>query len=120
MRIRLSPVFERHVHAMALKQGRSFQNTVDRIVDAGLRSTGMPVAAVTPALGDLSEGELTKMKIPLSPELRAQLRETAARLGRSQRKMTAICIAAGLKALGADVATVDRISTVAAGENASA
>jgi hypothetical protein len=72
-----------------------------------LAATGTHAAVMSPPLGDLSDRELNEMKVPLDAELRASLRELAARHGRSQRRMATMVVAAGLVALGADAGVVD-------------
>ena len=106
MRIRVSPLIEGRVHALAIRQGRSDQNMLDKLIEAGLAATGMPATILSPALGDLNDAELTEFKVPLAPTLRASLRELAAKEGRSQRQMAAHVIATGLRALGADPTVV--------------
>jgi hypothetical protein len=107
MRVRISPQLEHHVHHLATRQGRSDQEMLDRLISAGLAATGTHAAVMSPPLGDLSDRELNEMKVPLDAELRASLRELAARHGRSQRRMATMVVAAGLVALGADAGVVD-------------
>jgi hypothetical protein len=107
MRVRISPQLEHHVHHLATRQGRSDQEMLDRLISAGLQSTGMPAAAIVPPMGEMSDAEMSEMKIPLNAAYRAQLRALAAEHGRSQRRMATMVVAAGLRALGADHDVVD-------------
>jgi hypothetical protein len=85
MRPTISAVHEQRIHALALKEGRNFQNAFERVINAGLAATGHRAAVMTPPLGDLTDTEMTEMKIPLSAALRARLREIAQEHGHSQR-----------------------------------
>jgi hypothetical protein len=113
MRVRIPEHLEHRIRSLALREGRSDQSMLDRIVTAGLGVTGHPAAVMSPALGDLSDSELTEMKIPLDANMRANLRALAAEHGRSQRQLASRILAAGLKKLGADAATVDATTTTA-------
>jgi hypothetical protein len=104
MRVRVSPLLEQRIHTLALRQSRSDQAMLDKLIEAGLEATGMPAAVMAPAIGDLPDSEMSMIKVPLAPALRAGLRELADREGRSQRQMAAMVIDAGLKAIGADAA----------------
>jgi hypothetical protein len=106
MRARISPTLERHIYALALRQGRSDANMLDRIIEAGLAATGFAPEVMTPPLGSLSDAEMSEVKVPLDAELRASLRALAAKHDRPQRQLAARVLREGLAALGADSATV--------------
>jgi hypothetical protein len=101
MRPTISPAHEQHIHALALRQGRTFQNMFEQIIKAGLAATGHPATAMTAPFGDLSDNQMSEMKIPLNARLRAELRGIAADHGHSQRQMAARVVEAGLKTFGA-------------------
>jgi hypothetical protein len=113
---RLSDAVQRLVHGRALREGRSTQSMYEILVKKGLEASGLPAAAVSPPLGDLSDAEMTELRIPLGGPLRAQLRAIAAEHGRSQRQMAARVIGHGLKALGCDHAVVDSALEAGASE----
>lgn len=101
MRPKISAAHEQRIHTIALREGRNFQNAFERVINAGLAATGHPAAVITASLGDLSDAEMTEMKIPLNATLRARLREIAQAYGHSQRQMAARVVEAGLKTFDA-------------------
>ncbi len=104
MRTRVPQHLEHRIHALALRQGRSDQNMLDLIIASGLAATGQPAAVMAPAIGDMTDAELSEMKIPVDATTRATLRELAARHGRSQRKLASHVLSVGLGKLAeADV-----------------
>jgi hypothetical protein len=106
MRARVSPQLESQIHHLAVRQNRSDADMHNRLLEAGLRSSGMPAAAISPPLVDLlTEGEWS-LKVPLPVKLREQLKALAAEHGRSHRRMVAQVIAAGMVAHGCDKTVV--------------
>jgi hypothetical protein len=103
MRPRINAALEQRINDFARNEGRDFQSAFDRLVKAGLQATGHPAVIMRPPLGDLSDDEMTMLKIPLSLKLRAELRAIAAEQGHSQRRMAAKIIEEGLKTFGATV-----------------
>src|SRR5271167_4268140 len=102
MRIRVAPHIAAASHRLAIREGRSDQEMLERLLVVGLRSLGAALPAPLPD-DDETDRNVDKvdLRVPLPrPKFRV-IKELARREGRSGHAMTRIIIDAGLAALAA-------------------
>ena len=98
MRTRLKPGVADAVRRLALREGRSDQEMVERLLSIGLQSfgAGTPRTDTPPDRPTLD----TQMTLPLPAGMYAAIKTLARDQGRSGKAMTRIIIDAGLAAMG--------------------
>lgn len=97
MRVRIPPEIIGDVERIALLEGRSLQNTLDRLLKLGLRAAG---ATVRDRAGSPGDNEPVALSVPLPGRVCAQVKALARQEDRSNRSMARQLVLAGLRTWG--------------------
>jgi hypothetical protein len=98
MRVRLGDQLAAAIHARAVREGRSFQVTHDRVLEAGLRSLGAVHATVGDEASQPNDSRETyRLTLRLPVALYGPIKSLAKAERRSGRAMICALLEAGLK-----------------------
>jgi hypothetical protein len=93
MRMRVAPALQPAVEQLALRENRSVANVIDRLLAAGLRTTGFTAAVPVQPPDHCG----CRMTMPLSANERSEIKRLAKLEGRSNRAMAHQLLIAGLR-----------------------